>query len=190
LPKAQDRASKSNSARAESWGWNKTKEGVKRSSVGGTDVQAALSPYSLASRRRFLGTAGAAALALSPRSALADVVIKLPLPGGPDERSITTAFPQKGPLILQRTRPPLLETPVEVFDQSVLKSTAAHLCAESVAFSLDGSAHSRTRTKRVAHRGLRSWRPISFVRRTQDKRLNWVARLTLELPTPKAQVLI
>jgi DMSO/TMAO reductase YedYZ molybdopterin-dependent catalytic subunit len=82
-------------------------------------VQAALSPYSLASRRRFLGTAGAAALALSPRSALADVVIKLPLPGGPDERSITTAFPQKGPLILQRTRPPLLETPVEVFDQSV-----------------------------------------------------------------------
>jgi hypothetical protein len=89
-------------------------------------VQAALSPYSLASRRRFLGTAGAAALALSPRSALADVVIKLPLPGGPDERSITTAFPQKGPLILQRTRPPLLETPVEVFDQSVFTLIHPH----------------------------------------------------------------
>jgi DMSO/TMAO reductase YedYZ molybdopterin-dependent catalytic subunit len=33
---------------------------------------------------------------------------------------MTTAFPQKGALILQRTRPPLLETPFEVFDQSVL----------------------------------------------------------------------
>jgi DMSO/TMAO reductase YedYZ molybdopterin-dependent catalytic subunit len=71
------------------------------------------------SRRRFFGTAGAAALTLSPLAALADAMIKLPLPSGPDERSITTAFPEKGPLILQRTRPPLLETPLEVFDQSV-----------------------------------------------------------------------
>jgi DMSO/TMAO reductase YedYZ molybdopterin-dependent catalytic subunit len=46
-------------------------------------------------------------------------MITLPLPGGPDKRPITTAFPQKGPLILQRSRPPLLETPFEVFDQSV-----------------------------------------------------------------------
>jgi DMSO/TMAO reductase YedYZ molybdopterin-dependent catalytic subunit len=43
----------------------------------------------------------------------------VPLPGGPDERQITTAFPEKGALILQRTRPPLLETPLDVFDQSV-----------------------------------------------------------------------
>jgi len=43
----------------------------------------------------------------------------LPLPGGPDERDITTDFPQKGAMILQRTRPPLLETPFEVFDQGV-----------------------------------------------------------------------
>src|SRR5205823_11360166 len=71
------------------------------------------------SRRRFFGTAGAAALTLSPLAALADAMIKLPMPSGPDERSITTAFPEKGPLILQRTRPPLLETPLEVFDQSV-----------------------------------------------------------------------
>ena len=74
---------------------------------------------SRSTRRRFLGTAGAATLTLSPLPALADAIIRLPLPGGPDERSITTAFPQKGPLILQRTRPPLLETPFEVFDQSV-----------------------------------------------------------------------
>jgi DMSO/TMAO reductase YedYZ molybdopterin-dependent catalytic subunit len=46
-------------------------------------------------------------------------MVTLPLPGGPDKRPITTAFPQKGPLILQRSRPPLLETPFEVFDQSV-----------------------------------------------------------------------
>jgi DMSO/TMAO reductase YedYZ molybdopterin-dependent catalytic subunit len=47
-------------------------------------------------------------------------MIELPLPGGPDTRPITTAFPQKGPMILQRTRPPLLETPFEVFDEGTL----------------------------------------------------------------------
>jgi DMSO/TMAO reductase YedYZ molybdopterin-dependent catalytic subunit len=72
------------------------------------------------SRRHFLRGAGAATLALSPAPAFADAMTKLPLPGGPDERPITTAFPQKGAVILQRTRPPLLETPFEVFDQSVL----------------------------------------------------------------------
>jgi DMSO/TMAO reductase YedYZ molybdopterin-dependent catalytic subunit len=82
-------------------------------------MQRVLSSSSLVSRRGFLGTAGAATLNLSPLTALADATIKLPLPGGPDERSITTEFPQKGALILQRTRPPLVETPIEVFDQSV-----------------------------------------------------------------------
>src|SRR5262249_62313504 len=73
---------------------------------------------SLSSRRRFLETAGSATLALASPPALADAIVKLPLPGGPDERPITTAFPEKGALILQRTRPPLLETPFEGFDQS------------------------------------------------------------------------
>jgi DMSO/TMAO reductase YedYZ molybdopterin-dependent catalytic subunit len=45
--------------------------------------------------------------------------IELPLPGGPRERALTTAFPQKGTMILQRTRPPLLETPFEIFDRGV-----------------------------------------------------------------------
>jgi DMSO/TMAO reductase YedYZ molybdopterin-dependent catalytic subunit len=77
-------------------------------------------PYrSLLSRRRVLKTAGGATVALASPAALADATVKLPLPGGPDERQITTAFPEKGALILQRTRPPLLETPFEVFDQSV-----------------------------------------------------------------------
>ncbi len=75
--------------------------------------------FGVLSRRHFLRTAGAATLALSSAPALAGAMTKLPLPGGPDEREITTAFPQKGALILQRTRPPLLETPIEVFDQSL-----------------------------------------------------------------------
>jgi DMSO/TMAO reductase YedYZ molybdopterin-dependent catalytic subunit len=77
-------------------------------------------PRSLTSRRQFLGKAGAATLALASAPAPADTMVKLPLPGGPDERPMTTAFPQKGALILQRSRPPLLETPFEVFDQSVI----------------------------------------------------------------------
>ncbi len=41
------------------------------------------------------------------------------LPFAPSERALTKSFPQKGPMILQRTRPPLLETPFEVFDRGV-----------------------------------------------------------------------
>src|SRR6266508_159901 len=119
----QDRTNQSNTGERRCPGPDKMKEAeARRSSAGDMDVQRALSLQSLASRRRFLGTAGAAgaaSLTLSPLTALADAMIKLPLPGGPDERSITTAFPQKEALILQRTRPPLLETPLEVFDQSV-----------------------------------------------------------------------
>src|SRR5712672_254170 len=75
-------------------------------------------PLDRSSRRHFLARAGAASFALVSAPALAEAITQLPLPGGPDERQITTAFPQKGALILQRTRPPLLETPFEVFDQS------------------------------------------------------------------------
>lgn len=72
-------------------------------------------------RRRFL-MAGAGAAAATPflhGAALADdaSTIRLPLRSGPTERALTTAFPQKGKMILQRMRPPLLETPFEIFDQ-------------------------------------------------------------------------
>jgi DMSO/TMAO reductase YedYZ molybdopterin-dependent catalytic subunit len=74
-------------------------------------------------RRRLLhhgAAAGFAAYALSAAErAVAGPTVNLPLPGGPDERDITTAFPQKGAMILQRTRPPMLETPFDVFDQGV-----------------------------------------------------------------------
>jgi DMSO/TMAO reductase YedYZ molybdopterin-dependent catalytic subunit len=69
-------------------------------------------------RRQLLGAAGIGGIALSLSRASAET-IDLPLPGGPDERDITTAFPQKGAMILQRTRPPLLETPWSVFDKGV-----------------------------------------------------------------------
>ena len=73
----------------------------------------------LITRRRFLATATATSAFLSP-VAKAQKFVDLPLPGGPDSRPITTAFPQKGPMILQRTRPPLLETPFDVFDRGTL----------------------------------------------------------------------
>ncbi|MDQ0470218.1 molybdopterin-dependent oxidoreductase [Labrys wisconsinensis] len=69
-------------------------------------------------RRRVLGYSGLALLAAS-RPAWAQSIVRLGLPGGPDERSIVTNFPHKGPMILQRSRPPLLETPFEVFDKGV-----------------------------------------------------------------------
>jgi DMSO/TMAO reductase YedYZ molybdopterin-dependent catalytic subunit len=75
----------------------------------------------LFTRRRFLE--GAAGLGLTgllgaPRGrAYAASDVTLPFANG--TRPITTAFPQKGAMILQRTRPPLLETPLEVFDQHV-----------------------------------------------------------------------
>src|SRR6202165_4426384 len=68
--------------------------------------------------RRVRAAACVGSLPLSKPS-WAQTIIDLPLPGGPDAREITTAFPQKGPMILQRTRPPLLETPFEVFDKGV-----------------------------------------------------------------------
>jgi DMSO/TMAO reductase YedYZ molybdopterin-dependent catalytic subunit len=80
--------------------------------------------HRIVTRRRLLsasgiaGVAGAASLVLS-KPAWAQKMIDLSLPSGPSERQITTAFPQKGPMILQRTRPPLLETPFDVFDKAV-----------------------------------------------------------------------
>jgi DMSO/TMAO reductase YedYZ molybdopterin-dependent catalytic subunit len=75
-------------------------------------------------RRSFLGQAGAGGLALVSGAAWvapagAETLVDLPLPEGPKARVITTSFPQKASMILQRTRPPLLETPFEVFDRGV-----------------------------------------------------------------------
>jgi DMSO/TMAO reductase YedYZ molybdopterin-dependent catalytic subunit len=62
------------------------------------------------------GLLGGAALAAP---AWAQQAVDLALPGGNSTRPLTSAFPDKHGMILQRTRPPLLETPMEVFDQGV-----------------------------------------------------------------------
>src|SRR5271170_907224 len=73
----------------------------------------------LSSRRSFLRHLGVAGLGLAVAPAWAATTVKLPLPGGPQDRPITEEFPQKAAMILQRSRPPLLETPFEVFDKGV-----------------------------------------------------------------------
>jgi DMSO/TMAO reductase YedYZ molybdopterin-dependent catalytic subunit len=71
------------------------------------------------SRRTAIWQLGLASLSLAAAPAFAENMIKLPLPSDPRERLLTHDFPQKGTMILQRTRPPLLETPFDVFDRGV-----------------------------------------------------------------------
>ena len=70
-------------------------------------------------RRRLLQSAIMAGGMAAAFPAWADSFVELALPGGPDRRDLTTDFPEKKSMILQRSRPPLLETPFEVFDQGV-----------------------------------------------------------------------
>ncbi|MDB5955256.1 molybdopterin-dependent oxidoreductase [Ramlibacter sp.] len=82
--------------------------------------QSNLTPARLA-RRRFLEGVGGAGLAglfgASAGPARAASFAELPFANG--RRELVANFPQKGELLLQRTRPPLLETPWEVFDRGV-----------------------------------------------------------------------
>jgi DMSO/TMAO reductase YedYZ molybdopterin-dependent catalytic subunit len=71
------------------------------------------------SRRRFLRSAGILGGMAATFPAWADTYIDLNLPGGPDKRELSTAFPQKAQMIVQRTRPPLLETPWVAYDHGV-----------------------------------------------------------------------
>ena len=57
-------------------------------------------------RRALIGQAGAATATLLVGPAWGQNEVRLPFASGPRERPITTAFPQKGAMILQRTRPP------------------------------------------------------------------------------------
>jgi len=65
-------------------------------------------------RRRFLALA-ASSIAAPALAASVD----LRLPGGPGDRPLTAAFADKRRMILQRTTPPLLETPLSVFDAGI-----------------------------------------------------------------------
>lgn len=74
----------------------------------------------IVNRRHLLRWGGAAGLLLTARPAWSQALTaELPLPGGPGGRPVTSDFPQKRDMILQRARPPLLETPFEVYDQGV-----------------------------------------------------------------------
>jgi DMSO/TMAO reductase YedYZ molybdopterin-dependent catalytic subunit len=70
-------------------------------------------------RRQVLRHLGLAGATLMSKSALADSITRFPLASDQRQGVITTAFPQKQAMILRRTRPPLLETPFEAFDNSV-----------------------------------------------------------------------
>jgi len=70
-------------------------------------------------RRQFLRSAGSLGIALAsaPLNVLAASEINLPFENGQRE---LVAFPQKRPLILLTSRPPQLETPFSVFNESVI----------------------------------------------------------------------
>lgn len=67
-------------------------------------------------RSLILGAGAVAGTALAARSDMAD----LHLPGGPGARALSSAFPGKRDMIVQRWRPPLLETPFDVFGQGII----------------------------------------------------------------------
>ncbi len=72
------------------------------------------------SRRRLLAGAAAGGAGLSALPLAAETLYDLLLPGKPSTRPMTSSFPQKGEMILQRMRPPLLETPMSVFDAGTI----------------------------------------------------------------------
>ena len=69
--------------------------------------------------RRTVLAQGSGVLALAATSALAAPAPDFPFPGGNGARALTKDFPQKGAMVLQRSRPPLLETPFTDFDNQV-----------------------------------------------------------------------
>ncbi len=73
------------------------------------------------SRRKFIAAGSTLGLLpwLPEPRVQADAPAVIQLPFGNGQRQLATNFPQKGPMILQRNRPPLLETPFEVFDHGV-----------------------------------------------------------------------
>jgi DMSO/TMAO reductase YedYZ molybdopterin-dependent catalytic subunit len=77
-------------------------------------------------RRRLLHGAGIGGAALLSAPAWSQTSVDFAVPGGPSTRPITTAYPQKGPMILQRTSPPWLETPFGVLAKDVFTPNNQH----------------------------------------------------------------
>jgi DMSO/TMAO reductase YedYZ molybdopterin-dependent catalytic subunit len=77
-------------------------------------------------RRNVLHALGAGAAAMISKPVWAQETVDFKIPGGPSVRPITTSFPQKGRMVLQRTSPPWLETPFDVFDKGVFTPNDQH----------------------------------------------------------------
>jgi DMSO/TMAO reductase YedYZ molybdopterin-dependent catalytic subunit len=107
----------------------------------------------IVTRRHVLAGAGAA-LAIP---VAAERLIDLGLPGGPGARPLEPIFPGKGEMIVQRVRPPLLETPMAVFDQGTITPIDRFFVRWNwdMPTSIDAAAH------RVAVRGAVK-RPLSL----------------------------
>ena len=70
-------------------------------------------------RRRLLAAAGLVGAGALVGASAGSPVVRLLMNGGPEERPLSPVFPEKRAMIVQRVRPPLLETPMEVFDRGV-----------------------------------------------------------------------
>jgi len=96
--------------------------------------------------RRRLVAGGAAAIAgaglgSATRGALAQAAIDLPIVNG--HRNLA-AFPEKRPLIVLTTRPPQLETPFEIFNESIITPNDAFFVRyhnAKIPTSIDGDRH-------------------------------------------------
>jgi DMSO/TMAO reductase YedYZ molybdopterin-dependent catalytic subunit len=77
-----------------------------------------MKPMAEFGRREALGLLGAGA-GLASTPLWAQSLVDLHLPGGNGSRPVTNAFPGKKNMILQRSRAPLLETPIDAFDGQV-----------------------------------------------------------------------
>ena len=77
-------------------------------------------------RRRVLQGVGTGFIGMMPVPAWAQETFDFKVPGGPSVRPITTSFPEKGRMILQRTSPPWLETPFDIYDKSVITPNNQH----------------------------------------------------------------
>jgi len=84
-------------------------------------MQGHTSPPLPRSRRQLLARTGrlglTGLLGASAWDAMAETFVDFPFANG--RRELVTNFPQKGAMLLERTRPALLETPFEVFDQGI-----------------------------------------------------------------------
>lgn len=104
-------------------------------------------------RRHLIAGAGAGLILPAAAQRMAD----LALPGGPSLRPLEPRFPGKGEMIVQRVRPPLLETPMSVFDAGTITPNDRFFVRWNwdVPTAIDAAAH------RVSVRGAVK-RPLSL----------------------------